>query len=914
MKKLCIFLGLLLSLASTTVVKFAWAVGTSYYVDSASVGGDGTTQNLTGATAAFKTLAAANAALTGDQHDNFLLLHRGETWRESMTIAAVGTSGHQFTVGAYGTGAKPKILGSADLSSSGLWTNESGSLWYAATAVEIGSMIYNNEAAYGVARSAKAGMVAQGDMWWDSPNSRVYMYSASNPGTYYSHIEAGTWTDGVGITAKNYITVENLDIRYCAEHGVDVSSWGSSATGITVQDCDISWIGSLWHPASKAGLGNGIQFYGAASNIIARRNRISQCMDAGIVPEQDSEGVVFNTIATYDNVIDKCEYGIEIGGNHAGTTVTAVTIYNNTIYNSGGGFSHADRPDPSGTGIMLWGPDVTLTSLTIKNNLIAGGIYCVGKGNTDWTGITMDYQLYHPTGNSFGYNKWPIFSAPESFTTWKTHGPDAHSQNTDPLLVNPTAATPDFSLQAGSPAIDAGTNVSLVTDYAGALVPTGKAQDLGALERQGPWYVANAGSDSAVGGGQNSAAPVQTIAWVNAAAFPPGGYVYFNRGDTWREQLTVPSSGSVSGQVTFGKYGSTGADPIISGADAITSWSLYGTTTSMSLLAHAVCAGNSCTTGGINTTGATLLIAVAYYASAAPSAPTDSKGNTWRASTAYSDGEGTPHEIEIYYSYDHGGSALSVGAAHTFTCGNSNNGPWLMVYAVSGTLTTSAVYDTVNGAGSAGGNVTSIATGSITPAVTGEFIASGLAVNADYGAIPGIAVTSLTLLDASSGNAGEDAYLIDANTNPLNPTWSWTTSQKAVATIAAFKPSGAAYNIYQATVTTQPHNVWINGTAGTKQASLAALQVPGDWYWDSGANVLYLVSVASPTGIEAQQRDYCIYSTRTYVTVTGITCEKGRAGIYFTGSNTTIDGVTVQHLMQDDGHTGTGAGIRWGNG
>uniref|UniRef100_A0A6H1Z6K4 Putative pectate lyase n=1 Tax=viral metagenome TaxID=1070528 RepID=A0A6H1Z6K4_9ZZZZ len=82
-----------------------------YYVNTASEGGDGTTTATSGAQAAFATVAAAQAALTGDQSDNRLLFNRGNTWREQFTVGAYGTSGHQFTIGAYGSGADPIING-----------------------------------------------------------------------------------------------------------------------------------------------------------------------------------------------------------------------------------------------------------------------------------------------------------------------------------------------------------------------------------------------------------------------------------------------------------------------------------------------------------------------------------------------------------------------------------------------------------------------------------------------------------------------------------------------------------------------------------------------------------------------------------------------------------------------------------
>lgn len=103
MKKL-IFLIAFMFLASQV-----WA--TNYYVNSASSGGDGTTTATSGATAAFATVAAAQAALTGDQSDNSLLFNKGQTWREQFTVGAYGTAGHPFTIGAYGTGENPIISG-----------------------------------------------------------------------------------------------------------------------------------------------------------------------------------------------------------------------------------------------------------------------------------------------------------------------------------------------------------------------------------------------------------------------------------------------------------------------------------------------------------------------------------------------------------------------------------------------------------------------------------------------------------------------------------------------------------------------------------------------------------------------------------------------------------------------------------
>jgi hypothetical protein len=71
----------------------------------------------------------------------------------------------------------------------------------------------------------------------------------------------------------------------------------------------------------------------------------------------------------------------------------------------------------------------------------------------------------------------------------------------------------------------------------------------------------------------------KTIAKVNASRFNPGDQVLFKRGETWREQLTVPSSGSAGLPITFGAYGS-GNKPIIDNTPDLPGWDTSGNWTS----------------------------------------------------------------------------------------------------------------------------------------------------------------------------------------------------------------------------------------------------------------------------------------------------------------------------------------------
>ena len=55
--------------------------------------------------------------------------------------------------------------------------------------------------------------------------------------------------------------------------------------------------------------------------------------------------------------------------------------------------------------------------------------------------------------------------------------------------------------------------------------------------------------------GTASSTPWQTIAKVNSSTFNPGDSILFKDGDTWREELNIPSSGANGNPITFGDYG-----------------------------------------------------------------------------------------------------------------------------------------------------------------------------------------------------------------------------------------------------------------------------------------------------------------------------------------------------------------------
>ena len=88
-------------------------------------------------------------------------------------------------------------------------------------------------------------------------------------------------------------------------------------------------------------------------------------------------------------------------------------------------------------------------------------------------------------------------------------------------------------------------------------------------------YYIDAESGNDANGGTSAGAAWRTIAKVNARTFAPGDRVLFKRGQLWREQLIVPSSGTSGNPITFGTYG-TGGRAVLKGSALVTGWTSAG--------------------------------------------------------------------------------------------------------------------------------------------------------------------------------------------------------------------------------------------------------------------------------------------------------------------------------------------------
>jgi hypothetical protein len=153
--------------------------------------------------------------------------------------------------------------------------------------------------------------------------------------------------------------------------------------------------------------------------------------------------------------------GIHVAGgaNNGQDGAGNVEVFNNTLYNCG---ARASLPDPVGDeGMFSRGPGSPNLFMRLRNNIayaVAGEEYLAPSSTTSL--MTGSHNLWFGSG------------APPAFLP--------NSVNADPQFMDLIGR--DFSLRPGSPAIDAGIDSGIMTDFLGMPRPQGPGIDVGAYE------------------------------------------------------------------------------------------------------------------------------------------------------------------------------------------------------------------------------------------------------------------------------------------------------------------------------------------------------------------------------------------------------------------------------------------------
>jgi len=461
---------------------------TNYYIDNT---GGADSNNGLAPGSAWQTLTKVNAAalLPGDS----VLFIRGGIWRGQL-IPKSGNSSGNITYSAYGTGEKPQLLGSVNVSSAADWANIGGNVWQSiqSSAVDIGNLIFNGGASVGYKKWTASTLLNQGDFWWDKTGTQtVQIYSASNPALYYTDIEAAIGNFIVYAQLDSFFVMQNLAFKYGGADGIEIRN----THHVIIQDCDVSFIGGT-ELTTQVRYGGGVQFWAYSNNNIVQRCRFWEIYDDAVTnqctPANSGPAQQYNLFYR-NNLIWNCSessYCCDLRpAVLTGSFLKNIYFENNTCVNAGGGWAAAQRPDLKGFQIYFSAITAATDSIFIRDNIFykSRAVLFVDNSSVQTLNYTtLDYNDWYTENNSdtivvlWTSSSLNIWTKPQ-FSSYQTaNNQDAHSFMADPLLVN--ADSNNYHLSANSPCISTGINTGVGNDFDLNPRPQTGSYDIGAYQ------------------------------------------------------------------------------------------------------------------------------------------------------------------------------------------------------------------------------------------------------------------------------------------------------------------------------------------------------------------------------------------------------------------------------------------------
>ena len=493
----------------------SWAA--TYYVDATN--GSDNKDGLSPSTA-WKAITMVNAS-TFSPGDN-ILFKRGEIWREQLTVPSSGISGHPIKFGTYGTGDDPVISGANIVST---WTDEGSSIYSATLTTEPKQIFYNDTR---LTENDGATTSVESNEWdWDSNTLYINVEENTSGGTVEASqrdtaVSIGSSINYItlnGLSFKHgnhgdlgnvlslgtHITIQNCESSFGYGHGIAYATNASNniLSGCNIHDNVKSGVlaykvagssGNENYVSNNTVSGNsGFGIYIIANYFIVEENLVSGNGNTGGVYSGieifngDDDGYGENNIVRYNLVtgqisgVDDGEgifadeessntdiYGNVVYGNDgSGIAVfdaNFANVYNNTVYGNCQNSSGELNIFTEIKVIATSGGDTTYT--VIKNNVVQAT-----EANT--YAIYLDANSYDQTGLDITNNDW--YTAASNWYYWNSGGGNNLATwigltgigtdfNSDPLFTN--AAGEDFTLQAGSPCVNAGVNLGATYDNA----------------------------------------------------------------------------------------------------------------------------------------------------------------------------------------------------------------------------------------------------------------------------------------------------------------------------------------------------------------------------------------------------------------------------------------------------------------
>lgn len=430
--------------AATPALTFA----ATYYVDNTcTVSGDGSAQTCAatvGDPGAFSSLSAAMNKPGGFTGGDSLLLKRGEVFREQLVMPSSGTVGSPVTVSSYGSGNKPLILGSDQVTA---WTLSAGAV-YVTPLLWNPNMVFVDDVPL-VKVTTKTAMKA-GTFYVDTTAKQLYVWLLKNaspvgrvvevsrrPDMYYGLVQDG-WTgnanivfDGLEIKNSNWmslrifggqnITVKNLTISNSFYNAIIAMGTGQGAASnpdnLVVSDSSIrnSGVARSVGYDGAAGIsvdgsntfavlrntvdmnyGEGIETYNTAQNGEIAYNLVSNQQLSGAIYVNGAHGNTTQNISVHHNRILNATSTAAVAlivANEGSGTIKNVHVFGNVISGYAGG-----------GGLVVGSGSGTITSNKFYNNTISGTLHGIELIGTPTLSLTAnEFKNNIVSLNSNGY-------------------------------------------------------------------------------------------------------------------------------------------------------------------------------------------------------------------------------------------------------------------------------------------------------------------------------------------------------------------------------------------------------------------------------------------------------------------------------------------------------------------------------
>lgn len=333
--------------------------------------------------------------------------------------------------------------------------------------VDVGNIIFDGGKSCGWKVWRRADLTEPRRFWYNRGAQKVYLVCNGNPAKRYQSIECALYHHIIDESNCSHVTYDGLALKYGGAHGIG----GGYTDHITVRNCDISFIGGAdqYGDGRTVRFGNGIEFWGAAHDNLVERCRIWEVYDAALT-NQNTGAVVTEANITYrNNIIWNSEYSFEYWNRPETSQTRAIRFVHNTCVNAGHGWSHAQRPDPSGRHLCFYDSQAQETDIIVRNNIFfeatRNAFYAPTWSQERMGRLVIDGNLWcqkagamiSANGRNYAMDQFDQYRADFEKET--------HSIVGNPLFTN--TAKHDYRLRPGSPCIGAGVPAGVTTDFAG---------------------------------------------------------------------------------------------------------------------------------------------------------------------------------------------------------------------------------------------------------------------------------------------------------------------------------------------------------------------------------------------------------------------------------------------------------------